>query len=105
MSNKVQGTTPQKLVDDLDIAHKAPEEEVQLTTEKGSIMEFITDKLTDASKEPSEFEVHCMDIFLQFDNFNDGYLTKADLLIFYDDIKASIDGDEKKTVKLENFKE
>jgi hypothetical protein len=38
------------------------------------------------SKEPEEFEIHCMDIFLHFDQFNDGYLTKSDLLVLYDDI-------------------
>ena len=53
--------------------------------------------------QPEEFEIYCMDIFLHYDLFNDGYLTKSDMQEFHDHIKESKVSDEKKLADFKNL--
>ena len=37
-----------------------------------------------SSLEPDEFETYCMDIFLHYDEFNDGFMQKDELMVLID---------------------
>ena len=72
-----------------------------LLDEKGSSLKGMLGMEKDEKDEPSEYEIYSMDIFLHYDEFNDGYLMKPDLELFYDHVKESRGFDEK---KLERFR-
>ena len=61
---------------------------------------IIVDDLESESKEPGEFEIYSMDIFLQFSKFNDGLMTKQEMDELYEFISSKNLGDEKIREKL-----
>jgi hypothetical protein len=44
---------------------------------------------------PDDFEVYSMDIFIQYDEFNDGFMHKDEIMIFIDFIDKQNLGDPK----------
>lgn len=41
------------------------------------------------SKEPGKFEIFCMDIFLQYNQFNDGFLQKKEMNLFMEFLETN----------------